>query len=82
MAVKVRINVEADVRANGHRVLLEAALTDLERKTSLLLHALTAIESARAAEAPVDLDAFRGALEKVHNQIKRLRAECERSERS
>jgi hypothetical protein len=82
MAVKLRGNVVADVCANGHRVQLEAALTDLERKTSLLLHALTAMESAYAAEAPVDLETFRVAVEKVHNQIKRLRAECEQSERS
>lgn len=82
MTIKVRVNVVADVWANGDRVHLKAALTDLERKASLLLHVLTATESACAAEAPEDLEAFRAALEKVHNQIKRLRAECEQSEGS
>jgi len=82
MVVKVRVNVVADVWANGHHVHVEAALTDVERKTSLLLHELTTMESACSDEAPVDLGAFRVALEKVHYQIKRLRAECERSEKS
>lgn len=57
-------------------------LTEIERRTSLLLHAFTGIEVSYAASRPVDLEAFHVALKKVHNHIRGLRAECAQPERS
>jgi hypothetical protein len=49
-------------------------LVDLERQTSLLLHAL---EDVYVSNAPVDFEEFRVALEKIHMHVKGLRIESE-----